>query len=87
MNHDEATKRHLSKGRDTHCDSRGGISVIFISTTNAENPVLVYDFQMPEFRSAVKDWGPLWYCGSQGTGGFMVHDRMGSRLCFIMTGA
>ncbi|KAJ5196346.1 hypothetical protein N7449_006825 [Penicillium cf. viridicatum] len=42
-----------------------------IQEDDAEIPVLVYDFQMPEFRSAVKDWGPLWYCGSQGTGGFM----------------
>ncbi|KAJ5850167.1 hypothetical protein N7455_010023 [Penicillium solitum] len=44
------------------------------------NPVLVY-------RSAVKDWGPLWYCGSQGIWGFMVHAKMGPRLCFIMTRA
>ena len=43
--------------------------------------------QMPPLRSAVKDWGPLWYYESQGAGCFMIHDKIASHLSSIMTRA
>ncbi|CAG8899299.1 unnamed protein product [Penicillium egyptiacum] len=41
---------------------------------NAQRPVPTSDIQMPEFRSAIKYFGPLWDRGPRETGGFIVHD-------------